>query len=130
MTSETLYNINLSSKVNATNVFVLLQPKSTTFTSDNFHYKESFQLPVNCKKIILNLINSSNNDNMENNKNCCNDLIVYNEFENIKISNELSSNDIEKNCKEMANDDRWYESNIFIRGYKDVLVKGKNIWTV
>lgn len=129
MTSETLDNINLSSKLNTTNVFVLLQPKHANFKSDHFHYKESFYLPDNCKKVILNLINTK--ENFGNNANCCNDLVVFNEFDGIKISNVLSPNNLEKNSdKKITNEDRWYESNFFIRGYKDVLIKGKNIWTV
>lgn len=137
MTNETLFDMNLTSKLSATNVYVLLKSTKSSAAdfdaSEHFHCKDSFYLPNNCKTIILNLVNATEPSKL-NKENCCIDLVVFSEFDNIVISSRRDSFDGNCDVAEppsvLCEKDVWYESSIFLKGYKDVLVKGNSIWTV
>lgn len=133
MTNATLFDMNLASKLATTNVYVLLKSKSSAdFASEHFDCKDSFYLPGNCRSVILNLVNATDTST-ETKENCCNELVVFSEFDNIAITTRrdvVDGNRSDERTLELCNKDVWYESSIFLKGYKDVLVKGKSIWTV
>lgn len=120
-------------------MFVLLNPKvKSSVSDDSFQLIEDFQLPRSCKTVILNLNNNS--DAIKTN--CCEHLVVYDDllvdYDNLTVTDEkiLSMEGDNKNIDEMnaesddSNEAVWYNSTIFMRGFKDVLVKGKSIWNV
>lgn len=118
-------------------MFVLLNPKvKPAKTDDSFQLTEDFRLPRSCKTVILNLTNISNSIK----SNCCEHLIVYDDlltdYDNLKVTDDKlvpaeaaddNANDVNNDSSDMSGRD-WYNSTIFVRGFKDVLVKGKSIW--
>lgn len=119
-------------------MFVLLNPKvKPAKTDDSFQLTEDFRLPRSCKTVILNLQNKSHSIK----SNCCEHLIVYDDLQ--ADYDKLTVTDDELEAETEATDDKvnemtedfneisatdWYNSTIFVRGFKDVLVKGKSIW--
>lgn len=126
--------------MNTTNIHILLKPQcDDAILEENFVRHESFQLPMsNCRTTVFNLINLNKTD-----LNCCRDLTIFRDLSNLQIStDELVSMDssarkenIENGCENIVSDaedcayDIWYESEVFINGFKEILVKGKSIWT-
>ncbi len=118
-------------------MFVLLHPKvKPPETDDLFQLSEDFRLPRSCKTVILNLQNTAASIKT----NCCEHLVVYDDlladYDNLKVTDDkidLVEVDDEK-ATERNNDlsginaVAWYNSTVFVRGFKDVLVKGKSIW--
>lgn len=118
-------------------MFVLLNPKvKSTVPDDSFQLIDDFQLPRSCKTVILNL--SNNSDSIKTN--CCEHLVVYDDlladYDNLKVTDDkiVSMEGDNKNMDEMSvesddiHESVWYNSTVFVRGFKDVLVKGKSIW--
>lgn len=138
MTSQKFYEIE--SKLNTTNMFVLLNPKVRPQVSDDlFQLNEDFRLPRSCKTVVLNLQNIS--DSIQTN--CCDHLVVYDDsdlladYDNLKVTDDkLASTEADedktvdgRNVQSIdINESDWYNSTVFVRGFKDVLVKGKSIW--
>lgn len=135
MTSQKFYEIE--SKLNTTNMFVLLNPKvKPTASDDLFQLNEDFRLPRSCKTVILNLQNIS--DSIKTN--CCEHLVVYDDlladYDNLKVtddktvSQEADEEIVNERSKDLTdiNEAVWYNLTTFVRGFKDVLVKGKSIW--
>lgn len=104
-------------------------------TDDLFRLHEGFRLPRSCKTVFLNLMNTA----APTRKNCCQELIVYEDmvadYSNLNVGDMMEDdkiiNDTNTNGDLINIDDAvWYESTVFVRGFKDVLVKGKSIWNV
>lgn len=133
LTSQKLYEIE--SKLNTTNMFVLLNPKmKSTDSNDSFQLIEDFRLPRSCKTVVLHLKNVSDDATRTN---CCENLVVYDDlltdYENLKVTDDkfesLSANDVDETTDSSdINSTNWYNSTVFVRGFKDVMVKGKSIW--
>lgn len=120
-------------------MFVLLNPKvKPTQPDEMFQLLEDFRLPRSCKTVILNLKNNS--DSIKTN--CYENLVVYDDlhlladYENLTVTDDkvvaidvdektVDERDVDLND---INEAVWYNSGIFVRGFKDVLVKGKSIW--
>ncbi|KAG4067272.1 hypothetical protein HA402_000263 [Bradysia odoriphaga] len=133
LTSQKFYEIE--SKLATTNMFVLLKPKvAPSKTDDSFQLTEDFRLPRSCKTVILNLQNTSNSIKA----NCCEHLVVYDDlltdYGNLSVTDEKLVPGEDDDENEMNDDSTgkgatsWYNSTVFVRGFKDVLVKGKSIW--
>lgn len=114
-------------------MFVLLNPKvKSPALDDLFQLNEDFRLPRSCKTVILNLKNIS--DSIKTN--CCEHLVVYDDlladYDNLTVTDgNIPAMELdEKVVNDLAdiNDAVWYDSTVFVRGFKDVLVKGKSIW--
>lgn len=116
-------------------MFVFLNSNTTNGSlqkNDLFIKNEMFSMPKNCKTTIFNIRNNSIN----NFSNCCHDLIIFKDLRNLQINqtesvecNELKNDDAEMKTDEQNDDNYcWYESIVRVKGFKDVLVKGKSIW--
>lgn len=113
-----------------------LCPRSPDHTIDLEHFVklEDYELPLHsCKTTVFNLRNVSEQEHT----NCCQDLIVYKDLSNFDITQSNIGNTTTKVTKPETgtteNYDNlenrvWYEMNTFVKGFKDVLVKGKSIW--
>lgn len=121
-----------------------LCPRSPGAAIDLEHFVklENYELPLHsCKTTVFNLRNISE----EQYTNCCQNLIVYRDLSSIDICNPQS--DMENATTKVTRTDSgtienrtlnvynnlvehhvWYELNTFVKGFKDVLVKGKSIW--
>lgn len=136
-----------------TNMFILIKPKTiingmhtstntvtsmttttnelSEFYSDFFQPRTQLYLPKTCKTTNINIINNFDIRNLNSQ-----DILIFND-----ISNE-ECGDVHENadptiaheehkiqlCEDNAAEEIWYESNVFIKGFKDILVNGKNIW--
>ncbi|KAJ6632728.1 hypothetical protein Bhyg_17218 [Pseudolycoriella hygida] len=131
LTSSKFYEID--SKLNTTNMFVLLNSKvkPSNMCEDRFQLYEDFRLPRSCKTVVLNLRNTSPPTKM----NCCEHLVVYDDLLNDSLNvvdKQMASMEINCDKSDDVTDDitgmGWHGSTVFVRGFKDVLVKGKSIW--
>lgn len=115
-------------------MFVLLRPKVLPVTSDSFQLNEGFRLRRNVKIVCLNLMNIS----APLRTNCC-EHSVYNDmvagYQNLNVTDnnngtvEIDGQIVDDmNHLNDINKGVWYESTTFVRGFKDVLVRGHSIW--
>lgn len=116
-------------------MFVLLNPKAKALPpdDDSFQLIEDFRLPRSCKTVVLNLQNTTKSTLL----NCCEHLIVYDdlltEYNNLKVTDEIAvflndSDNDRNNGTDDINETIWFNSTVFVRGFKDELVRGKSIW--
>lgn len=121
-------------------MFVLLNPtvKPPPVSDDLFQLNEDFRLPRSCKTVVLNLQNIS--DSIKTN--CCDHLVVYDDtdlladYDNLKVTDDelapadkINAADVRsEHYSRDVNESVWYNSTVFVRGFKDVLVRGKSIW--
>lgn len=109
-------------------MFVLLK-KNSTGTTDNvlefFQAKDYDGVTIKCKTIILNILPEFNS---EIDLNCCKDISIFQDMTNLNL-NKREDAENEKNQKSDKNvETSWFESKVTVKGFKDVLVKGKRIW--
>lgn len=125
-----------------TNMFVFLRPHSTKHHCNEAHF-QSYSMHkatrLHCRRTVINLINV-NDPTVPTN--CCQDLVVFSELRNLQID---GATDEIMNCEETIetaersdvrsvdsesapSEAGWYELDVFVAGFKDVLVQGKSIW--
>lgn len=109
-------------------MFVLLKKKPSG-TIDNdlefFQAKDYDGVTIKCKTVILNILPEFNS---ETDLNCCKDISIFQDMTNLNLNQrEVAAN--EENQKTDKNiETSWFESKVIVKGFKDVLVKGKRIW--
>lgn len=125
-------------------MFVFLSPRLYRHRCDieYFSQHDEFTLPIrNCRKAVFNLVNEiTSSTTSSTGGKCCQKMIVYKDMSNLNISADsnaakLKSPQNSEACSrsdddaDIAENNRiWYELNIFVKGFKDVMVKGKTIW--
>lgn len=103
-------------------MFVLLKKSTGTIDNDFFQAKDYKGVSIKCKTIILNILPEFNS---EIDLNCCKDISIFQDMTNLN----LNKREDEKNQKSDKNvETSWFESKVTVKGFKDVLVKGKRIW--
>lgn len=132
------------SQLGTTNMFMYLCPRSPVAAIDLEHFirLENYELPLqSCKTTVFNL----RNDSEQQHTNCCQDLIVYRDKSNLDFcdletdmgnattkvtkTNTAAIENYTLNIYDILLEHRvWYEMNTFVKGFKDVPVKGKSIW--
>lgn len=118
---------SIATDLRHTNMFVLIHKRDDSSSNVNDLFRKSnFFIPNKCRKFILNIQNKTDDMSDETTPDCCRYMNVYNELNNLNIvvPKELSDTDERKANEKYA----WFESNIVVKGFKDVLVKGKSIW--
>lgn len=94
-----------------TNVFVLFQQQSLIDDKAELNELKNFKLPKSCKKFAIHFRDSS-------------DFKIFEEdFQGMSI-NEKSPDVFNETEPEI-----WYQSKLFVKGFKDILVNNKSIWT-
>lgn len=115
-------------------MFVFLSPRDRRHRCDIEYFSEhnEYALPIrNCRTAIFNLVNET--QITPNSSNCCQDMIVFKDLGNLHISDDDTKATALKTDDSIdgwhADGDRvWYELDTFVKGFKDVMVKGKTIW--
>jgi hypothetical protein len=95
-----------------TNVFVLFKRPQPTDEHPELNELRNYKLPKSCKKFSINFRDSSEFEIFTNE--------LEEEFQNVSI------NDLEE---ETFGDEIWFQSKHFVKGFKDVLVNNKSIWS-
>lgn len=90
-----------------TNVFILFKLPRQLDEDANLIELRNFKLPRSCRERLIRIRNSS-------------DFKIFEEFQDISLSEKPSAKD--------DDDEIWYQSKIFVKGFKDVLVDGQSIW--
>jgi len=83
--------------------------RSDEKTSSNLFEVRNFKLNKSCKKFSINFVDSSNFE------------VFQEDFEELKISDDEVV--VEKV------DEIWFQSKIFVKGFNDVTVDNKSIWS-
>lgn len=120
-----------------TNVYVLLNPRhsSSHCTEAIFQRHDAdYRLHPDCRTTIFRLRNCNVDDHHEEvSNNCCRDLIVFKDMAALHLESS-DSNDSLQNTASRTESDKvtsssvWFESDVFVTGYKDAPIKGKSIW--
>jgi hypothetical protein len=98
-----------------TNMFVVLRRPERRVEDDNiFQPNHSFTIPKAKQNITLNIRKTGHT--------MCRNIKIFNDFEELTLNDTLP--------KESRNDDElvWHDSNVFVKGYKRVLHRGKPIF--
>lgn len=105
-------------------MFVLLRKKSTGTTDDLefFQAKDYDGVTIKCKTVILNILPEFNS---EIDLNCCKDISIFQDMTNLNLK---EREDPVKDQSPEEDEISWFESKVIVKGFKDVLVKGKRIW--
>lgn len=105
-------------------MFVLLKKKSTGTTDDLefFQAKDYDGVTIKCKTVILNILPEFNS---EIDLNCCKDISIFQDMTNLNLK---EREDPVKDQSPEEDEISWFESKVIVKGFKDVLVKGKRIW--
>lgn len=116
-----------ASDLRHTNMFVLIHKRDDSSSNVNdLFQKSNFFIPNKCRKFILNIQNKTDDMGVAITPDCCRYMNVYNGLNNLNIVvPKESSNTDERNANEKY---AWFESKIVVKGFKDVLVRGKSIW--
>lgn len=96
-----------------TNVFVLFRKSQPRHIEEHPHLRElkNFKLIKSCRKFQIHFRDSS-------------DFSIFEEgFEELSLSESSPADE------EEAEDDTWYQSKTHVKGFKDILVNSKSIWT-
>lgn len=106
-----------------TNMHVLLKSKQK-ISDEHFQQHDTFKLPSMCRVTMLNIVNDSD----DNHHNCCQNLLVYDDVEETTLTigekSKTATNSIESELSS-----KFYECDVLIKGFKNMLVKGQSIWT-
>lgn len=105
-----------------TNMYVLLKSKQK-INDEQFQHHDTFKLPSMCRVTMLNI----ENDSDDTNHICCKNLLIY-DSEVETIAKRETSN-TEPNLNEIESFSSHYECDVFIKGFKNQLVKGQSIWS-
>lgn len=91
-----------------TNVFALFKKPETNDDNSSLSALKCFQLPKSCRKFAIQFRDSS-------------DFDIFEDFK------DLSLNTKEKTDLSLDHGE-WYQSKIYVKGFKDILVNNKSIW--
>lgn len=109
-------------------MYVLLKKQSTGTTTNNeiefFQEKYYDGVALKCKTVTLNIQTELNS---EIDLNCCRDILIFQDMTNLNINRDEDAVN-EKNQKTEETIISWFESKVIVKGFKDVLIKGKRIW--
>lgn len=115
-------------------MFVFIRPTDVDafVVEDQFEQRENFSLPHNCRTTILNIESGSGNLSL----NCCRDLDIFSDGQNQFSSTNHSDADegVDESIKEEQTIDDsvhieiFFECKLFVKGFKDQLVKGNSVW--
>lgn len=95
----------------ATNVFVLFRQSNPTDGQSEFNELRNFKLPKSCKQFAIHFRDSS-------------DFNIFEEdFQGMSLAEKLPVDCVETETE------IWYQSKLFVKGFKDILVNNKSIWT-
>lgn len=98
---------------------------STSGDCENFQIKEDFDLPHKCPVIHINLVHKT--PTLTDN-NCCRDIAVFESISELNLSEKVETVEEGVVDKNQTDNVLWKEAKVFIRGFKDVFVKGRSIW--
>jgi hypothetical protein len=108
--------LNLEETLPLTNVFILFKRKKCD--NQNDHQQDlielrNFKLSKSCKQFKIMFRDPS-------------DFEIFDENYDEKSENNVCEN--RENIKTDVSDDIWYQSKIYVKGFKDSLVNNKTIW--
>lgn len=93
----------------ATNVFVLFQKPNINDENSEFNELRNFRLPKSCKQFLIHFCDSS-------------DFSIFEDFQGMCLSEKTPE------AFDRQNSDIWYQSKLYVKGFKDTLVNNKSIW--
>lgn len=123
-----------------TNVYVLLSPRRSSDHCDDtvFQRHDDYQLHPDCRTTIFRLrnINRGGDHHLEELTNCCRDLVVFKDLASLRLDTATPTDSTALHCPPAGDiieplhlsSSVWFESDVFVAGYKDAPVKGKTIW--
>ncbi|XP_055627859.1 uncharacterized protein LOC129769537 [Toxorhynchites rutilus septentrionalis] len=117
-----------------TNIFILLgvtpgsdQENNSTETTTAWQIIENYQLPINCHKYEINVSQRDSNTHLH----CCKEMDVFDDLvqalqlnQNDTPAVNLNGNGDLTNSTEFV----WYQIGDPLKGYKEVLIRGKSMW--
>ena len=109
-------NENLKvSHLAATNTFIIFKMKTL---SDNPQLTEikNFKIPPSCHKFVIHFKDNSNFE------------IFEDSFKEMKINKENKAPDNQKKTDDKDDNDIYYQSKVFVKGFNDISINNKSIW--
>lgn len=112
-------DLDVKKNIRTTNMFVLirnplLEAESLGDDITNFRNLGNFRVPSSCQLTTINLINVYNSN-----------FSIFKDFENLSMHETSSTTEIKT---EIDNSTSWHQSQIIVKGFKDVLINNKSIW--
>ncbi|CAO1430355.1 unnamed protein product [Diamesa serratosioi] len=96
----------------ATNTFIIFKMKTLSNNSQLTKIKH-FKIPPSCHKFVIHFKNNSNFD------------IFEDSFKELQINKENNAPD---NQKKTDDDDIYYQSKVYVKGFNDISINNKSIW--
>lgn len=95
--------------------------------------KDFCELPFNCKNVHFHLTHSKPLllvEEKDNSLQCCKELQIFSGVSNLSLT-EINKNDQTRNKTEnfASLEPVWWEAETVVRGFKEKIIKGLNIWT-
>lgn len=120
--------------VGPTNTFMLLGMSSTCDPekiSRTVEYRSinGYQLPISCQKYVINItIQGASEDELA----CCRQMDVFSDALQVLTidddAKEVPTKPLGRRNELVKNDIMWYQVGRSLKGFNDVLIKGKSIW--